>query len=97
MTTPSESHLRLQAAVRDFVREYDEGLATDWLLLTHYIPATGAGDSYLVVGREGISPHAARGLISIGAEDIECLFDEYAVQDECGCDDHGAEDIDLDH
>lgn len=97
MTESNPAQQRLQAAIRDYIREYgDGGIAGDWLLVAHFIPADGVGDSYVVTGRDGLPDHAARGLLDYARDE---LYEVYVPVDEddewcpgCGSDDH----IDID-
>lgn len=75
MTSSSPSELRLQAAVRDYIRDVGEGgIASDWLLIAHFLPADGVGDSYYITGRDGIPEHAARGLVDYAKDNIYEYF-----------------------
>lgn len=69
-----EAEHRLQAAVREYVRTYANGLAADWLLVMQYIPAEGEGDGYLLTGREGLPQHAAQGLIRTAEDNLPQLY-----------------------
>lgn len=97
MTDLNPAQQRLQAAIRDYIREYGDGaIAGDWLLVAHFIPAEGVGDSYVITGREGLPNHSARGLLDYARDELyeQYTVDDYDEDDEwCGCgDDH----VDID-
>lgn len=69
--TNEPAELRLRSALRDYVREQcDGGIVGDWLLVAHYIPADGDGDSYIVTGREGLPEHCARGILDYARDTL---------------------------
>lgn len=98
MTETHDPELKLRDAIREYVRDWgDGGLVGDWILVAHFIPADGRGDSYITTGRDGLPEHSARGLLDYAQDQLPETYgqvDDYDLDYECDCGDyHGDVDI----